>query len=388
MRGFWQQAALSSPKAFDPSHIPNVLSWWESGTNVTMAASPTIVDWNMEAVGTASWTQRTGYGSMIKVTGSPSGSGSQARRLSPTAAYYWGASQLVLTIGNTYSPHGYFRTDGTRTITLGTQSNGTAWWAGTTSASWIYLTGIIAVCGVVNFAVTSLVATTGWIECDDLVFANLSLNSWIPKAGSVNSSASQATAVNMPWKLNNLGYLYVRGDGAADQLTSAAAAASYTLHKSTGCIIGLSFTTDTGSTGNKYIVDDLGDSASNIGVGIYHDTTNKQIGFRIGNGSGTYVVDVLSGVNTALLNVPLAIVCTMTSSGYEIWINEISVASGALVGAVSASNATNALRIQARSGTAALWHSGYIGQLIAAHYSSNHALTLSTWLMSHPGGLA
>lgn len=362
--GIWTPAAVTP------------YSWLDPGSGLARNTQPTPDDWDMETAGVALWTAYAGANSTLsKVAGY---AGSQALRIDRVNNPFGARQDAKLVSGNRYS--------------LSVSHRGTAltaqWLPGISSASialpasatWITTSGEKTADGI-NHAFLSFDVTAGaWFEVDSLAVANLSLASWTPRAGTVLTPVAQATAASMQWRTDIAGKYGVRGDGTADQSTSGAAAAAYPLHK--GCLVGLTVNTDTAAAGNDYLIDTLGDDAAAVGVGIYHDATNSLIGFRVGNGSGAYVVDATAACSK---NATHAAVCSYDGTDYAIYIDGVAVTTGAGVGAASAADASNALRIGARSGVAALWHQGAIGQIVLAPYSAAQS-ALSAWLAANPWG--
>jgi len=125
-----------------------------------------VADGDMEAVGTASWTAFNAA-DLAKVAGSPSGSGTQAMRVTRTTTNDPAAQQDVVSIGTTYRCRGWARGDGSGGVPELQMGAGVAW-SGTNSTSWQYF-DVVHTCNATGLRLQTETSTPGaWTEWDDV----------------------------------------------------------------------------------------------------------------------------------------------------------------------------------------------------------------------------
>jgi len=129
--------------------------------------SPRGVDMDMELAGVANWTPHAASVVPTKVSASPSGSGTQALRLTYTSGTSeWVAQSNVFIAGKRYAISFWARTDGTMVPYL--QDGNVGWYiAGEASTTWKKYSGVVTAT-YAGMILRTIGVADGWIEYDDI----------------------------------------------------------------------------------------------------------------------------------------------------------------------------------------------------------------------------
>jgi hypothetical protein len=122
-----------------------------------------LLDGDMEGEDTSNWT--AGNSAAVSKQSADPYSGIYCLRVAYTDTNYPYASQVCMTVGNTYRITGWARSDGTATMTLGTA--GQNFWTGTNSTSWQHF-NVLAVPNATSLRFTKANAAAGYAEFDDV----------------------------------------------------------------------------------------------------------------------------------------------------------------------------------------------------------------------------
>jgi hypothetical protein len=190
-----------------------------------------------------------------------------------------------------------------------------------------------------------LFSGAGYAEFDDLSLSNLSILTLTPRltsAAFAGLTFAQASAAWMPWagttKINT--NQAVQMDGTADFDAGSLAVASYKgFHAAVGSSFCAVIAPDTTSTGERVILDSC--NATNAGHGIYFafDAANQRILFKVGNGSGTWLIDAATANGSCTRNATHVVdVVWSEAGGYSVVIDGGSATTGASSGSASTSN--------------------------------------------------
>lgn len=254
------------------------------------------VDWDMESVGTASWTAVDS--TLSKVAGAPSGVGSQVLRVTEVSPTFWAIQLPGLTVGNRYLVSGWARGDGTVAPKMVENTTGTSLWLGTASALWQYFT-FEYTCGNAGFLIGSADGVAGSVEFDALSFTNLSLATLTCKGDRGN--LAQAIAAAMPWgshasaptsvKVNGRHVMYF--DGSADRISAAGAANTFTWLSNGSAAMWSVFVKPTAAGSTRAVWSCFDGTAGSVGVFVRITPANA-LRVAIGKGAGLYALDVTS----------------------------------------------------------------------------------------------
>jgi hypothetical protein len=172
----------------------------------------------------------------------------------------------------------------------------------------------------------------------------------------------QATAANMPWDsdasaptsvlVNGRHVLYF--DGVADYIASSGAASTHPYHKAAGFTCCFAYKPTAGAADTDTIVNTCDNSSNNVGIWIYYDAAQEQIGVGVTNGTGgVWHCTALSGAGSVPDGSWSRIAITYSeAAGLSVRVDEDSADTGAVNGAASAADATATLQVGRRSGGA------------------------------------
>jgi hypothetical protein len=162
-----------------------------------VAASELLTDGNMETSGTSSWTALNGA-TLSKQTGTPH-NGSQVIRVARNASGPPGATQTILSIGQTYRVTGYGRSDG-GVATPVVRHGSTNIFSGTTSTSWQPFDAVfVATATDFQLDAGNTVTTSQYVEYDDVT---VTLDTSI-RQGEIVQDGDMETSGTAVWTANN-----------------------------------------------------------------------------------------------------------------------------------------------------------------------------------------
>lgn len=345
--------AFGGRRIWTPASVPSLAAWYEARDVPAVlepAVQPALVDGDMEAIGTAAW---TGILSGVPTKEPGAHSGSQCLRV--TGSGY--AKQTVLVNGNTYRVKGWFRGDGAASprVYLGS----TVLVNGTSSNTWQYFDAI-ATSNSDYLALYTVIGAGSYAEFDDITIENLSRTRWTPTAGSLGGYLEQTTAAQQFWaSTDTIGtHFAVEFDGTADHNVSSAAASAWPLHKAAGATVAFAFQPAAVGAGVDTIYDTCDGTATNHGVTIDYDTAAETLRVLVANGSGTFAVDDTVACATG---VDHYVELFWSSAGYSLRVDGGVAVTGAITGALSASDATATLQ-QGRKSGGSDFYQGLLGE--------------------------
>lgn len=152
------------------------------------------------------------------------------------------------------------------------------------------------------------------------------------------------------------------------------------LHDGTGCTIYAFVNFDATTDATNVLIDSNGSAPGNTGIFLAYDANIERVITRIGNGTGSYLFNVASGTGS----VPKGATYLFTfrcksgeTSEYEVFINKVSLLSGAFTGSPNTGNATYGLYFGGRASSPnTLGLDGSIIHFLA--YSSYHDTSMMT----------
>lgn len=156
-------------------------------------------------------------------------------------------------------------------------------------------------------------------------------------------------------------------DGSNDSLANASTSATNFLHDGTGCTVAVAFR-QAAATGNGTVLDSCTSTSANTGFNLVHDATNQRLSLFVGKGSSGNPVISFSSANNSAPNAERHYVVvrhkTTNTPQFSVRRNGVQLGSGPYTNPPSAGNATNELRLGARSATIGIPLNGSIAELI------------------------
>jgi hypothetical protein len=321
--------------------------WWEADSGLTYNTQPTLVDGDMEAVGTAAWTVSDSI--LTKELGTRTGgAGTQVLRIAYVNPTFWAKQDPVILIGNRYRIQMWGRSSGVPVPeVVNTNPGATTLWTGVASNDWQELDTTFSANGVGMFFGSA--DASGYVEFDDITLSNRSLTQWSPRAATgalAGSVLGQATDTAMPWDDDG-----IRGDGGDGMEDSAAASVWSLLHQaSTTFWVVTRHTDDAG-----YVYDTLNGSPTNVGQGVVF-TGSGVIGARSSDGLGVVAYPLnedsaaaaFAAGRTGIVETVTTPIVLGTSASFDLLVDGVSVASDAsyLVSSANPETPINTLRRQ------------------------------------------
>lgn len=149
-----------------------------------------IIDGDMEAVGTSSWTPGP-VSTLSKQSGSSHG-GSQSLRVTSTGSgNSWAVQPGAIVTGKTYRIRGYYRGDGSSTYpTISLASSGTAIATGTSSNTWQAFDATAIADSSSGFLLRQINASNNYVEFDDVVTTEVNPLAGKPTNGVIIGSST------------------------------------------------------------------------------------------------------------------------------------------------------------------------------------------------------
>jgi uncharacterized membrane protein len=324
-------------------------------------AQPVLADLDMEAANVSAYTPY--YTTTISKQTTAPHSGTRCLRAANTPGQPCAVRMThTVPVGNRVKVSGYARTDGVAGNTVKLYPSGAALVSGTVATTtWQLLSLDDTVGGDGTFWFEKPALNGNYIEIDDVAVENLSIASLDPivHAAFVGMVVANAVAVSQPFKSTSqiAGHDCVQFDGVADYLTSNISSALFNpFHATAGSTITVVIAPDTTNTGTHAALDTCNNLATNHGIYVGYDAANQQVIFRVGNGTGVWLIDAATGAGTVARNAVHVIRITWSvAAGYSILVDGAAAVTGAVVGAASASNATMALCYGGPDATSGLW---------------------------------
>lgn len=367
----WLGWALSTGGIWTPASLPSLAAWYEAvdedATLVKATAPPAIVNGDF-AAGTTGWTLDAGWSVGSGVASHAAGVGDY---ITPDAI------NLNTISGNRYA----WDWD----VAAFTSGAGFRWYVGT-SLGFQTVPGTYSEEATVSSVAFQLYGASTTIGSVDNFrnLRNLTRTRWNPTAGSLGGYLSQATATAQPWwdstAFGGLGALKFT---AEDSVASSLSAASWkALHKSATIFIPFY---SSASDAVQYLFDTLVVASTNHGIAFWFDGSAERVYCRIGNGSGTYVLNSASAGSSVAKSTPHLAELSIGAT-YEVMVDGVSLLSGSLVG-LSTSDPASTLRLGGPASNSIVGNLGEpviaLGQITAAerlstrtYLAAKHGITL------------
>lgn len=313
--------------------------WADLDAGMVRNTQPVNSDWNMEAVGTASWLPINSTASKV----SPGYSGGQCLRNVCTAA-----NGYVQTIGaggipgNRYLARSRNAGDG-GTGVPGIRIMNASGAIGVASTAWQQLIAEdTAVSTQIAFYCYGPIGS--YAQHDDLEAWNLSL-SGVTCKGNLGSIA-MATPASMTWgshpdaptstPLNGRAMMY--SDGVADYMAGSLAASAYAFHKAAGFTYFEVIRPDAAAAGTSlFLVDTCRGSSAFVGITVWYHANLQRLYMTVTNGVA-YVV-TSAALNVLRGSVYRVAVTWSEAAGAKIFINDLPAVSTANTASATAANA-------------------------------------------------
>ena len=364
----WLDYALASPR-WDPTLLwagGALAGCWmdlDASGAITRNTQPTPDDWDMEAVGTASWTPSGASGSLAK-DAAIKYAGLRSLAVTTTGAGNYYAYQSPLITGNRYDLSGWHRHVNACNVYLGLS---TLFVIPGTSGAWAQLAEAGEATDARLFLGASNLDTSYY---DDIALVNKSIAS-VTCTGTLGNVA-QSTAARMPYEKalgSRLSTYVAIGDGLVLGTTKST---QRHFHDGTGVTMSLVANLDALAATRTLAAS--ADVATSAGFSITV-ATNGALTYSVHNTvAGTPYLTCTSSAGAIAAGTKAIVRVVMSTAGDYVYVNGALVASDlTTAGSPSVGDATNLIKI---GGKASDYTAGAVGQ-IADFYSAAKVVSAS-----------